>query len=130
MTQVRLLIGIAGLLALIGAFFYGRSVGVDHQRAIQAKSVARAVEIMTRARDAMDNVSGYVAVAQVAQGQETRTIYETATQYVAGRTVYRNQCIDADGGILLDRAVANANREPAGTPAGDAAAGAEGAAQR
>jgi hypothetical protein len=113
------LIGAAGGLALlIAAFLFGRSTGIDHQKAVYAKAEAKAVAAMEKGRRAIDTVSGQLAEAQRDQSIETREIYHEATKIIE-RPVYRNICVDADGVRLLDRARANANRSFIGEPAGN-----------
>lgn len=119
-SYLRLAIGLGVMLALVGAFFYGRGAGIDHQQAKNAKAVAAATAKVEEQRKVIDALAMRVATAQRDQSTETRTIYEKATQYI-DRPVYRNQCVDADGVGLLDRAIANANRGLTGVLDGGAA---------
>lgn len=110
-----------GLGLLIGAFFFGRSTGIDHQKAVYAKAEAKAIAAMEKGRQAIETVSGQLATARRDQDTETRTIYHEATRIIERQSVA--VCIDAGGIGLLDRARANANRTlarlPYDLPAGD-----------
>lgn len=108
---------VVGLGLLIGAFFYGRASGIDHQKAIYAKDAQKAVAAMLKAQNAIDTLNGRVADAQRDQSTETRVIHETATRIIE-RPVYRLVCVDSDGIGVLDRAASNANRTLAGEPLG------------
>ena len=124
MTQIRLIIGLAAALAwlasITGAFFYGRSAGIDHQKAVQAKAVAAAELKERTAAIAIDSVNGAAAAAQRDQSTIMRTIHAESIRVVE-KPVYRSSCIDADGVQLLDRARAAANIDLASQSAGNAA---------
>lgn len=117
MSYLRLAGVAAGLLALITAFFFGRSTGIDHERTRNLATLEKARAAIERARERIDDVNLGAAIAASQQQQETRTIYERATTVIE-RPVYRSVCVDADGGGLLDRARTNANRGLAGEPTG------------
>jgi len=116
-----------GLGLLIGAFFFGRSTGIDHQKAIYAKAAAKAVAAMAKAQKAIDTVSGQLAEARRDQDTETRTIYHEATRIIERQSVA--VCVDAAGVGLFDRARANANRTVASLPYDLPAGASEGASQ-
>ena len=105
---------VAGLAALIGAFFYGRSAGIDHERAIQAKAMVKATAVMRKAEDSIDVQAGLLAVAQRDQSTQFRTIYHEATRIIERQS--KSVCVTSDGLILFDRARANANRTLARLP--------------
>lgn len=107
------------IAALGGAYLQGRADGRHGEQAKAIKALERARVALEKGRIRVDAVNGLAAAAQVAQQQETRTIYERATTVIE-RPIYRNVCVDADGGGLLDRARANANRGIAGESAGAA----------
>ncbi len=115
-----------GGLALIGACLWidhrGYVRGVAHVEARDAKAAARIAAAANRLRTADEAIAGAHAAASQTQQLETREIYHEAVRIV-DRPIYRSLCIDADGGRLLDRARANANRDLAGEPA-DGAGGA------
>lgn len=105
---------LAGLGLLIGAFFFGRSTGIDHQKAVYAKAEAKAVAAMEKGRLAIETVSSRLSEARRDQDTETRTIYHEATRIIERQSVA--VCVDAAGVGLLDRARANANRTLARLP--------------
>lgn len=121
MMQAKLIGAAIGLLALIGAFFYGRSTGIDHERAKYAKAMAKAAVALDKSRRAIDRVSGQLQEARNAQDNDFRVIQREVPTIIS-RPVYRNRCVDADGVSLLDRAVAAANRGLASAPVGGAGA--------
>ncbi|KKC24443.1 hypothetical protein [Sphingomonas sp. SRS2] len=106
--------------SVTGAFFYGRSTGIDHQLAIEAKVMMKATAAIEKGRKAIDILNGRVTEARNAQSTESDTIRHDAAPIIL-RPIYRTPCVDADGVRLLDRAVANANRGLAGQSADDAA---------
>lgn len=114
----------AGLALVGGAFMFGRSTGIDHQKAVYAKAEAKAVAAMEKGRLAIETVSSRLSEARRDQDTETRTIYHEATRIIERQSVA--VCISSDGVQLLDRARANANRSiarlpydiPAGTASG------------
>lgn len=121
--------GTIGALALsIGAFFFGRDVGRDAVRAEMLEQVAAAD---AKRRDTEIEM-GKLRLASVEREQARqgtmREIYREVPT-VIDRPVYRNDCIDADGVQLLDRAADAANSDrpraagDAGGTAGDAADG-------
>lgn len=103
-----------GLGLLIGAFFFGRSTGIDHQKAVYAKAEAKAVAAMEKGRAAIETVSGALGEARRDQDDETRIIYREAAPIIYRQSVA--VCVDALGVGMLDRARANANRAIAFTP--------------
>ena len=121
MTPIRWAGAVGGLLLLIAAFAFGRSTGIDHERARAAKQAARMAETARRMAAAADRVNGAAAIALRDQATEQRDI-QHETIRIIDRPIYRSSCIDADGVGLLDRARAASNRGLAGEPA-DAPAG-------
>lgn len=120
--------GLLVLAALGGAYWQGRVDGGDAVSAKVVKSLERAEKARQRIAAAVDDVATRHAAASTAQATETREIYRETIRIV-DRPVYRNQCADADGVQLLDRARANANRGLAGSADGGASAAASDAAQ-
>jgi hypothetical protein len=115
------LIGAAsGLALLVGTFVFGRSTGIDHQKAVYAKAEAKAVAAMEKGRAAIETVSGQLATAQRDQSSQFRTIYNETTRIIE-RPVYHNVCVDGDGVRLLDNARSAANANFRRIPTGDAA---------
>lgn len=111
--------GLIFVASVTGAFFYGRSTGIDHQLAINAKVMSKASAAIEKGRKAIDVLNGRVTEARNAQTTESDTIRHDAAPIIL-RPIYRTPCIDADGVRLLDRAVANANRGLASQSADDA----------
>ncbi len=108
MTYLRLGLGIGFLLALIGAFFYGQSVGASRCEAAHLKAEKKAGEkVEARIVDAQDQ-DAKAAVADVRRETIVREITREVPKII-DRPVYRSVCIDADGVRLLDRAVEAAN---------------------
>ena len=112
---------VIGLAALIGAFFYGRSTGIDHQQAIDARAMRKAIVAIDKGRKAIDVLNVRVTEARNAQSTESDTIRHDAAPIIL-RPIYQSNCTDGDAGKLLDRAAANANRGLAGQPSGRAEA--------
>lgn len=110
LTNPYTLIVYAGLI--IGAFFFGRSTGIDSQQAKQARANAKAIAAMEKARDAIDVLSGRLADAQGQQQTETREIFRESVKIVERQS--RAPCVDSGAVELFDRARANANRQLAG----------------
>lgn len=108
MTQLRLAGAIVGLIALIGAFFYGQSIGVAKTEARYLKAaqkVSAASERLIRSAKAQQEAAARIE----ARRQSTmREIIREATTIIE-RPVYRADCIDADGLRLINRAVEAAN---------------------
>lgn len=108
MTQLRLLGTIIGLCALIGAFFYGQSIGTARTEARYLKAAERlrqSSERMIRAAQIQQEAAARIE----AQRRSTmREIIREATTIIE-RPVYRADCIDADGLRLINRAVEAAN---------------------
>ncbi|MDZ7894161.1 MAG: hypothetical protein U5M50_03885 [Sphingobium sp.] len=129
MTPLRWAGAVGGLLLLIAAFAFGRSTGIDHERARAAKQAARMAEAARRMAAAADRINGQVSVARRDQAIEQRDIQNEAIRIVE-RPIYRSSCIDGDGVGLLDRAQRAANRGLAGEPDDDAAAPAADPARR
>ncbi|MFS0738191.1 hypothetical protein ABC347_14200 [Sphingomonas sp. 1P06PA] len=121
--------GLLVLAALGGAYRQGRVDGGNAVSAKVVKSLERAEQARQRIAAAVDDVATHHAAAGTAQATETREIYRETIRIV-DRPVYRNQCADADGVQLLDRARANANRRIAGSADGGAAAAASDATER
>ncbi|PTQ12971.1 hypothetical protein CLG96_02170 [Sphingomonas oleivorans] len=117
---------------LIGAYLWidqrAYRRGYAASEAAHARAAAKAIAIMRKAEAAISMLNGRVAAAQSAQQIEIREIYREVPRIIT-RPIYRTQCVDGDGVRLLDRARANANREPAGEPAGAAAGSAADAAR-
>lgn len=117
LTYLKLGLAIAALLAVIGAFFYGQSVGKakcerDHAAA-QAKANANRDEQIGVAQDQDALLAEQDLVRETIVREITREVPR-----IVDRPVYRNVCVDADGVQLLRRAVDAAN---GGTPGGGAA---------
>lgn len=125
MRYLRLGLAIGALLACIGAFFYGQSVG-------KAKCEARYAAAAEKARSAREKQIGRAQAqdtAAAAANVQRETIVREITREVPkiiDRPVYRNVCVDADGVRLIERAVGAANGR--GAPGGGTA-GATGGVQ-
>ena len=121
MTYLRLGIAVAGLLALIGAFFYGSSVGAAQCEAAHLRADKAARE--QREKSIRQAQTDDAAAAELDARRETivREITREVPRIVE-RPVYRGVCADADGLRVLDRAVEAANGGAAtGRPLGDPA---------
>ena len=115
--QRYLIGGIAGLLALIGTFFYGVGVGKDEIRAENAQALHRAALALERAQAAIAEARAAVALIDARRQSEVREVYREIQTVIRGDPIYRTQCISDDGVRLIDRAAAAANARPAGGPA-------------
>jgi hypothetical protein len=125
----RWLIGaVAGLAALIGAYFYGVGDGKDHVRAEISASLDQAARAMRRAEQAISAARVAAARRESQRQQIVREVYHEIPTIVRGDPVYRNVCISDDGVRLLDKAAGAANGADPSGPAGDAAGSAEGGA--
>ncbi len=103
--------------ALVGAYLWidhrSYARGYADKNAEVLKEAARLNKQADRVRGVMDRQAIAIQTTAQAQDAETRIITNETTRIIE-RPAYRLGCIDADGIGLLDRAVANANREPAG----------------
>ena len=121
MTYLRLGLAIGVVLALIGAYFYGKHDGRtacerDHAVAQAKADAARDVVIRTAQQE-----DQRAAEADVQRETIVREITREVPRII-DRPVYRTDCIDADGVRLIRRAVEAANGgTPGGGSAGDAA---------
>lgn len=111
---------LAVLLALAGAYAYGRSDGAQIEQAAQARA-ARAV-LAERDRRATE-VAVVDAAGANAEIDRQTTVRETRhdVERIIERPVYRSVCTDADSVPVLDRATAAANGDDPRAPAGAAA---------
>lgn len=115
MSYLRLGLAIGALLACIGAFFYGQSVGKAKCQASYAKAAAAE-------RDKREKQIGQAQVQDTAAAEanvQRETVVREITREVPkiiDRPVYRNVCVDADGVRLIERAVDAANGR--GAPGG------------
>lgn len=114
-------VGIAFFLAVIGAFFYGSSIGkakceVAHARQAEKDRAAREKEIAAAQAQEAD-----AAEADVQRETIVREVYREIPKII-DRPVYRSDCADADGLRLIDRAIsaANGRGEARSGPSGDA----------
>jgi hypothetical protein len=110
---------VGGLLLLIAAFFFGRSVGIDHQQAIDAKTMEKAVRAVKKTQDAIDQMTLTRASVENIRQETVREIYREIPKII-DRPVYRNICADVDGVRLIDRAASNANGQSGSDAASDA----------
>lgn len=125
MSYVRLGLGIGFLLALIGAFFYGQSVGTARCQAAHLKAEKKeGAKIEARIVDAQGQDTK-AAEADVHRETIVREITREVPKII-DRPVYRNVCVDADGVRLIERAVDAANGRGA---TGGGTAGAAGGVQ-
>ena len=120
-SYLRLGLAIGVLLALIGSFFYGQSVGKAKCEVAYAKAADKA----RARRDATIRDAQEQDLIGAAANIERETIVREITREVPriiDRTVYRNVCVDADGLRLIDRAVdaANGGGTSSGGPNGEA----------
>lgn len=121
MSYIRLGIGIGVLLALIGAFFYGQSVGENRCEARHLKAAAAVQEKREKQIGQAQTNDAKAAEKDVARETTVREITRETTKVIE-RPVYRNVCADADGVRLLERSVEAANGgETGGRLAGSAA---------
>ncbi len=108
---------LAAAAALIGAYLSinnrSYACGYAAKNAEVLKDAARLTKQADRVRGVMDAQAIAIQTTAQAQDAETRIITNETTRIIK-RPAYRLACIDADGIRLLDRAVANANREPPG----------------
>jgi len=121
MSYMRLGLALAALLAIVGAFFYGQSVGKARCEASYAAASEKARKQREDAVAQAQQQDTSAAIANV----ERQTIVREITREVpriVDRPVYRNVCVDADGVRLIDRAVDAANGRGAsgGGTAGEA----------
>lgn len=107
-SYLRLGLAIGVLLALMGAFFYGQSVGKAKCEVAYAKAADKA----RAQRDATIRDAQEQDLIGAQANIERETIVREITREVpkiVDRVVYRNFCADADGVRLIDRAVDAAN---------------------
>lgn len=121
MSYLRLGLALAVLLAVVGAFFYGQSVGKARCQA----SYAAASEKARKRREGAVAQAQQQDTAAATANIERQTIVREITREVpriVDRPVYRNICVDADGVRLIERAVdaANGRGASSGGTAGDA----------
>lgn len=117
MSYLRLGLGIGVLLAIIGAFFYGRSVGYDDCQNEHFKAAAAAQEKREKQIGQAQANDAKSAEADVQRETIVREITREVPK-VIDRPVYRNVCVDVDGVRLIERAVEAAN---GGAPGGRSA---------
>ena len=108
MIYFRLALLAATFAAIIGAFFYGQSVGKTACIADGAKAVAEDAK-KTEGRIVKAQASDdRAAIAETARRDEVRGIIREIPKFI-DRPVYSSVCIDAGGVQLLQRAVRSAN---------------------
>lgn len=120
MSYLRLGIAVGVLLALIGAFFYGTSVGKAKCQNAYAAAAAKAAK---KADGNLETAQQNDAAAVEAEIQRETVVREIVREVpkIIDRPVYRNVCVDADGVQLIRRAVDTANSGSATSgPDGDA----------
>lgn len=120
MTYLRMGIALGVLLALIGAFFYGQSVG----KAKCEVAYARKADKARAKRDETIRDAQLQDAISAAANVERETIVREITREVPkiiDRPVYRNVCVDADGVQLIERAVKAANGGGAASGGSDGA---------
>lgn len=110
----------AGLAALIGAFFFGRDVGIDAIKAEQLDAIEASADREKAKQRRIDALSRAAAARETARETIVREIYRDVPTIVE-KPVYRTRCIDDDGVRLIERAVAAANGEGRPEAAGAAA---------
>lgn len=123
MTYLRLGLALGVLVALIGAFFYGQSVG----KAKCEVAYARQADKARIKRDETIREAQQQDLVAAAANVQRETIVREITREVPkiiDRPVYRNVCVDADGVQLIERAVEAANGR------GTASGGSNGEASR
>ncbi len=121
MSMLRLALASVGLLALIGAFFFGRHVGSAEEQARYLREDKKAAaEVEAKIVDVQTADAKSVA-ADVQRETIVREITREVPKII-DRPVYRNVCVDADGVRLIGRAVeaANGRGKPAGGSDGSA----------
>lgn len=111
---------VAGLLALIGAYFYGVGVGHDQRDAAIALDIARANLNIVRTVADIGRARAIVALAEQNRQQVIREITREIPTIIRADPVYRNVCVSDDGVRALDRATAAANGRSAGGSAENA----------
>lgn len=110
---------VIGLLALIGAFFYGQGVGKAKCERSHLAAQAEANHKRDLQIAAAQDADAELAEQDVARETIVREITREVPRII-DRPVYRNVCVDADGVRLIRRAVGAANGgAPGGGPAGD-----------
>lgn len=116
-----------GLVALIGAYGFGRWDGARIEQNAHLRAERKAAEVTIQLEDARSESS-----AQFVQGQQIRAttvkeIYHETERLVRDPS-FSGMCVDAGAVKLLDDAVAVANGKDRGAPVGDASGVPEGAA--
>ena len=122
-SYLRLGLAIGVLLALIGSFFYGQSVGKAKCEVAYAKAADKA---RAKRETVIQSAQGQDYIAAEANIQRETIVREITREVpkIIDRTVYRNVCVDADGVRLIDRAVDAANGR------GAASGGVDGSSRR
>ncbi len=108
MTYLRMGLAIGVLLALMGAFFYGQSIGkakceVAYDRAADKARAQR--EVTIGAAQQQDAIG---AAANIERETIVREITREVPKII-DRPVYRNICVDSGGVALISKAVDAAN---------------------
>ena len=122
MTYLRLGLAVATLLALIGSFMYGQSVGKAKCEVAYAKKAEKARakrETVIQSAQEQDYAGAQANI-------ERETIVREITREVPkiiDRTIYSNVCVDADGVRLIDRAIDAANGRGTTSSGADGQAG-------
>jgi hypothetical protein len=124
----------AGALALsvasgIGGYFHGLETGEARERADNQRAIDKANAARDRLRELIEQAALKHLQAEQTRQSTSREIIRDS-QKILERPVYRNQCVDADGVRLLDRAAANANGDNPAAPAVASTTPAERPAQR
>jgi hypothetical protein len=109
---------VAGLLLLIGAFFYGRYVGdtacEERHHRVELSDIKAHDVVVGQAQDHDQQLAAQDTVRQDTIREITREVPK-----IIDRPVYLRSCVDHDGVQLIARAVAAANGgPPAGGPDG------------
>ncbi len=120
-SYLRLGLAIGVLLALMGAFFYGQSIG----KAKCEVAYARAADKARAQREVVLGAAQQQDAIGAAANIERETIVREITREVPkiiDRPVYRNVCVDDAGLRLIERAVeaANGGGATSGRPDGEA----------
>jgi hypothetical protein len=114
MTWKPLVGAIALLLAIGGAYWFGRGDGLAIEKGKQA-AVERAIaEERAKREEHVDQVGAGAVQVEAARTNTMTEVRHEIERITVDRPVYRNVCIDADGVRALDRAAAAANGEDPG----------------
>lgn len=99
------LLGGLGLIiaATTGAFFEGKHVAEGEAATQTSKDLAKAIQDGQAKQHRIDELEGERTAWENIRQSAVREIYHDTSKIIE-RPIYQNECIDADGVKLLDRA--------------------------